>query len=129
MQTTKDQSAGAAANKPALMNEDLPAPDGPTNASILGGPSSLRHICSTSASRPKKYSASFSVKEARPGVGVEVLGALDAEGDIFEFPDESVGRVLAAFAIPGDSALDHRRPRRVGHLRGLGADAFPDTLA
>jgi hypothetical protein len=104
------------------MNEDFPAPEGPTSASILGGPSSFRHICSTSASRPKKYSASSSVNEA------EILGALDAEGDVFEGARQGVSRVEAAFAFFGYSLLDHRCPRRVRHLRGLGAHAFPDAL-
>ena len=60
------QPLAALGIRPALRNEVLPAPDGPTMPSMCGR-SSLRHICSTSASRPKKYSASSSVKEARPG--------------------------------------------------------------
>ena len=69
MHTTQRQPEGAAATIPARTNELLPAPDGPITAdSVLTF--SLSQSARTSASRPKKHPASFSVKLARPGYGL-----------------------------------------------------------
>ncbi len=60
------QPSGAAGIRPARSSELLPTPDGPITASsrlVV----SLRQSAATSASRPKKNSASASVKAARPG--------------------------------------------------------------
>ena len=62
------------------------------------------------------------------GVGVEVVGAFDAEGHVLEGAGQGVGGVEAAFAVFLDGLLDHRSPRRVGDLGGLGAHALPDAL-
>ena len=58
--------AGSAGSRPARRNELFPAPDGPITASSWAWPS-LCQSASTSSSRPKKYSASAAVNDARPG--------------------------------------------------------------
>ena len=67
VQETMAQSLDAFGISPAWRNDDLPGTGGSDQTEQACGPSSLRHMDSTSASRPKKYSASASVKEARPG--------------------------------------------------------------
>jgi hypothetical protein len=60
------QPWGSVGRSPALKNEFLPAPDGPMRARSRGL-FSFFQTDSTSSSRPKKYSASSSANEARPG--------------------------------------------------------------
>ena len=66
VKTTTRQPGGARAATPARSSELLPTPDGPITASSRRAVI-FRHSAAVSASRPKKRSASASVKAARPG--------------------------------------------------------------
>ena len=72
VRTTTRQPGGARAATPARSSELLPTPEGPITASSRRA-LIFRHSAAASASRPKKRSASASVKAARPGVRVLLL--------------------------------------------------------
>ena len=88
------QDVGSLANTPALRNEVLPAPDGPTSANMCSR-LILFHRASTSSSRPKKYSRSCSVKAARPGYGLRSSAP-------------STRRVSSSRALPKADAVANR---------------------
>ena len=69
VQTSAPQPAGREAMTPARTNDVLPAPEGPITASSRRS-AAARQSASTSASRPKKTAASFSVKDESPGYGL-----------------------------------------------------------
>ena len=75
VQMTARQPAGACGSSPARRKLVLPAPDGPMTASS-GRSAIRRHSAATSASRPKKCSASSSVNAASPGYGRGSSGRL-----------------------------------------------------
>ena len=103
------------------MNEVFPAPEVPTIAKHPRRALELApHLLDLGLAAEEVLGVGLG-EGGEAGVGVEVLGALDAEGHVFECSGQGVGGVVSALAVLGHGLLDDLSPRRVGELAGSSA--------